>query len=115
MAEIEATATVAPVLDAVTAQGLAGSVKYLCQQYLDSSHYDHLHSTVSGRWDALHSLSAAMKLIEQYGVQISPEESQRLSTMDEMQQINQLVMMMKPHPTLKMISLKDPLPLPPRN
>lgn len=74
--------------------GLPASVKYLTTQYLDDSHYQRLHARLSTNWDRLNSLSAAMKLMEQYGVVLSKEEMTRIQELDESQQINALVMKM---------------------
>jgi len=73
------------------AQGMINSNKYVSKVFLDKKHYQKIHKTLSSKWDRLHSLSAAVKLMETYGVQLTPEEETRLSTMDEGQQINALV------------------------
>mmetsp|Transcript_13145 Transcript_13145/g.29926 ORF Transcript_13145/g.29926 Transcript_13145/m.29926 type:complete len:575 (-) Transcript_13145:206-1930(-) len=78
-------------IDAATREGLGASVKYLVKTYLDDSHYNKLHLSLSEKWDRMHSLSAAMMLMEQYGVKLEPSEVERLSGMDQMQQINALV------------------------
>jgi len=75
-------------------QGLLETEKYLAQHFLSESHYKKIHQSLASRWDRLHSLSAAMKLMEKYGVVLSKEEEQRLADMDESQQINALVMKM---------------------
>lgn len=90
----EVAAPAAPELDAAASLGLQASVKYVVCQFLEDNHYDMLAEALSTRWDRLHSLSAAMKLMEQYGVILKPEEVEKLSEMDEMQQINALVMKM---------------------
>jgi len=78
-------------IDAATREGLGASVKYLVKAYLDDNHYNKLHLSLSAKWDRMHSLSAAMMLMEQYGVKLEPSEVERLSGMDQMQQINALV------------------------
>jgi len=70
------------------------SAKYVAQTFLDDSHYGKVHQSLSSSWNRLHSLSAAIKLMEGYGVSLSPEEEQRLADMDESQQINAMVMKM---------------------
>jgi len=72
-------------------EGLAASVSYMVRHFLEEKHYQTLHQTLSQSWNRLHSLSAAMKLMESYGVVLKPEEVDRLREMDEMQQINALV------------------------
>eukprot|EP00403_Amphidinium_massartii_P029532 CAMPEP_0178403576 /NCGR_PEP_ID=MMETSP0689_2-20121128/17440_1 /TAXON_ID=160604 /ORGANISM="Amphidinium massartii, Strain CS-259" /LENGTH=571 /DNA_ID=CAMNT_0020024535 /DNA_START=35 /DNA_END=1750 /DNA_ORIENTATION=- len=79
------------IIDAATREGLGASVKYLVKAYLDDSHYNKLYDSLSAKWDRMHSLSAAMMLMEQYGVKLEPSEVERLSGMDQMQQINALV------------------------
>lgn len=75
-------------------QGLIESAKYLAVSLLEAQHYTKIHQALASHWDRLHSLSAAMKLMETYGVVLKPEEEQRLAGMDEAQQINALVMKM---------------------
>jgi len=65
--------------------------KYLARTFLNEQHYKKIHKSLSSRWDRMHSLSAAMKLMEKYGVEVTPEEQQRLSGMEEAQQISALV------------------------
>jgi len=65
--------------------------KYLARTFLNDQHYKKIHKSLSSRWDRMHSLSAAMKLMEKYGVEVSPEEEERLSGMEEAQQISALV------------------------
>lgn len=69
-------------------------MKYVVCQFLEDSHYRMLHQALASQWNRLHSLSAAMKLMEQYGVVLSHEQAQRLQTMDEGTQIERLVGMM---------------------
>merc|ERR1719380_583940 len=71
--------------------GLSGVVKFVVRQFLDDVHFTTLHTTLSTRWEAHQSLTAAVKLMEQYGVSISPEEEKRLYSLDEGTMIEQLV------------------------
>lgn len=71
--------------------GMADAVRHVAAKLLDERHYQVLHRVLSSRWDRLHSLSAAVKLMEQHGVGLTPEEVERLSTMTEDRQINVLV------------------------
>mmetsp|Transcript_41382 Transcript_41382/g.95897 ORF Transcript_41382/g.95897 Transcript_41382/m.95897 type:complete len:567 (+) Transcript_41382:68-1768(+) len=81
--------------DATTStRALLETEKYMAREFVSEKHYRSIHQALASRWDRLHSLSAAMKLMEEYGVKLSPEEEKRLSTMDESQQINALVMKM---------------------
>mmetsp|Transcript_99584 Transcript_99584/g.316106 ORF Transcript_99584/g.316106 Transcript_99584/m.316106 type:complete len:584 (+) Transcript_99584:72-1823(+) len=68
--------------------------KYLARTLLDYEHYTMIHQALASRWDRLHSLSAAIKLMENYGVTLSAEEVERLKRLEEGQQINALVMKM---------------------
>jgi len=63
-------------------------------QLLDDSHYSKMQKMLANKWDKISSLSATMKLMEKYGVEITPEEEQRMSTMDEGAMIDALVMKM---------------------
>lgn len=67
---------------------------YMARTFLDESHYKSIHQALASRWDRLHSLSAAMKLMEKYGVVLTPEDEKRLADMEETEQINALVMKM---------------------
>lgn len=71
--------------------GQAESVRYIAQTFLAESHYKILYETLARKWDRLHSLSAAVRLMQTYGVELSEEELASLSGMDEGQQINALV------------------------
>merc|ERR1719178_475567 len=71
--------------------GLSGVVKFVVRQFLDDPHFSALHTNLSTRWEAHQSLTAAVKLMEQYGVTISPEEEKRLYALDEGTMIETLV------------------------
>jgi len=72
-------------------KGLSGSVKYLVNNFLDDKHYSKISSSLAGNWSKFQSLTAAMRLMEQHGVHLSPEEEERLSGMSEPQMIETLV------------------------
>jgi len=71
--------------------GLKSVVQFIVRQFLNDEHYSTLHTTLSTRWEAHQSLTAAVKLMEQYGVSISPEEEKRLYSLDEGTMIESLV------------------------
>jgi hypothetical protein len=71
--------------------GLSNVVQFIVRQFLTDNHYSTLHTTLSTRWEQHQSLTAAVKLMEQYGVTISPEEEKRLFAMDEGTMIETLV------------------------
>jgi len=73
---------------------LSESVNHMVAQLLDDSHYAKMQKMLASKWDKISSLSATMKLMETYGVEITPEEEQRMSTMDEAAMIDALVMKM---------------------
>merc|ERR1719162_858032 len=81
-------------LDAPPTVGMIESVKFVVNEFLDPSHFRSLHQALSTAWSRLHSLSAAMKLMESYGVKLTPEEVDHLSSLDEESQISTLVMKM---------------------
>merc|ERR1740123_227423 len=72
-------------------EGLAKSMDYLAQNCLGDDHYNKLQNSLSSKWDRFQSLSAAMKLMEQYGVELSPEEEQQMKSLGEAQMIDALV------------------------
>jgi len=76
---------------------MSGSIDFLASTFLADTHYKRIHSALATKWDKLQSLSAAMKLMEQHGVHLTEAEIEKLSRMDEMQQINALVMKMPQH------------------
>jgi len=75
----------------ITSAGLSSVVQFIVKQFLDDHHYTTLHTTLSTRWEAHQSLTAAVKLMEQYGVTISPQEEKRLFALDEGAMIESLV------------------------
>jgi hypothetical protein len=83
-----------PPLPECVVKGLSASVKYMVNNFLCDKHYSKVSGSLANRWDKFQSLTAAMKLMEQHGVQLSPEEEQRLSGMSETQMIEALVMKM---------------------
>jgi len=72
-------------------QGLVETEKYLAHTLLGEQSFKKINKALSSRWDRMHSLSAAFKLMNSHGVVLSPEEEQRLAKMEESQQINALV------------------------
>merc|ERR1719161_3469724 len=75
----------------VSFDGLSSVVEHIVAKFLDAKHMSKLHKILSTQWDSYQSLNAAMKLMEQYGVVISPEEEQKLLKMDEAAVIDTLV------------------------
>mmetsp|Transcript_97511 Transcript_97511/g.275888 ORF Transcript_97511/g.275888 Transcript_97511/m.275888 type:complete len:593 (-) Transcript_97511:68-1846(-) len=70
---------------------VAGSLGFIADQFFTQAHYTKIHSTLSTDWDRLQSLTAALKLMEKYGVTIDKDEEARLATLDEDRQIEVLV------------------------
>jgi len=91
MPEGEMTMTPEQTLPDSVQKGLSASVKYLASNFLKEKHYSKVSSSLANRWDKYQSLSAAMKLMEQHGVVLSPEETERLSSLGEAQMIESLV------------------------
>jgi len=75
-------------------RGMDEATKFVARTFLDESHYQTLHQSLSNSWDRYHSLSAAIKLMETYGVTMTKEEEKKLCQLDEVQQINKLVQKM---------------------
>lgn len=76
------------------AEGMTNSCRYVSRMFLEKKHYQKIHQRMSTRWNRFNSLSAAVKLMESYGVHLSKEESAALQGMSEAEQINKLVGMM---------------------
>jgi len=72
-------------------EGLSSVVDHIVRRFLDTKHMSKIHKILSTQWDSYQSLNAAMKLMEQYGVVISPEEEAKLLKMDEATVIDTLV------------------------
>merc|ERR1719161_2039008 len=75
----------------VSFEGLSSVVEHVVTKFLDTKHMSKLHKMLSTQWDSYQSLNAAMKLMEQYGVVISPEEEAKLLKLDEATVIDTLV------------------------
>lgn len=87
-------AEASPPTDAKPALGVNEGIKILVRDILSPAHYRTLHQVMSTDWDRLHSLSAAIKLMEQYGVQLTQQERDRIASLPEDKQITSLVMKM---------------------
>lgn len=79
------------VFDANPSPGLAASVKHMINELLDHRHYQKMHKVLAVKWDKHQSLSAAMKLMQEHGVEVSEEEQASMSAMDEAAMIDALV------------------------
>lgn len=75
----------------VSLENIPGVAEYMVHKFLDTKHFSKIHKLLSHQWDSYQSLNAAMKLMEQYGVVISPEEEAKLLKMDEATVIDTLV------------------------
>eukprot|EP00913_Durusdinium_trenchii_P026693 g25044.t2 len=74
--------------------GMKRASKYIADQMLESQHLKVLHQTLSTAWNRsgqAQSLPAVLALMGQYGVQLSPEEVEKIRVMDQDQQIAALV------------------------
>jgi len=78
------------------ARNMSASVDYLMGSLLEDRHYDKAASTLRGKWDRCQSMHAAMKLMEQHGVELSSQEEAQLSSLSEDQMIEALVSKMPP-------------------
>mmetsp|Transcript_22869 Transcript_22869/g.36554 ORF Transcript_22869/g.36554 Transcript_22869/m.36554 type:complete len:560 (-) Transcript_22869:227-1906(-) len=91
MAETDITA---PLPEKIQ-KGLSASVKYLVTTFLQDKHYALIGQALASKWsDRFHSLTAAMKLMEQHGVQLEQSEQDKLLKMGEAQMIEALVLKM---------------------
>jgi len=74
--------------------GMKMASRYIADQMLEQRHLKVLHKTLSTAWNRtgqVQSLSAAIALMEQYGVELTDEEVQRIASMEQEQQIAALV------------------------
>jgi len=76
--------------------GYAESVRYVAQTFLGQDQYKKLHEALSVKWDRLHSLSAAVRLMQSYGVDLTDDELAALTDKSEAEQINELVSKIPP-------------------
>jgi hypothetical protein len=76
------------------AAAMGGVVKLVVKTFLEKEHYEQLFRDLSEQWSACHSLTAAVRLMEAYGVKITPEEEKRFAAMEESRMIDNLVMRM---------------------
>jgi len=76
---------------AFISQGLSASVKYMVANFLSDKQYTKISGALANKWERFQSLTAAVKLMEQHGVQVTPEEEERMSGLSEMQMIESLV------------------------
>merc|ERR1719291_388289 len=70
---------------------MAQAISFVSQQFLDEKHYRKMHQDLSRSWCSMNSLSAAMQLMEQYGVKLTEEEMSQISGMDEGSQISFMI------------------------
>mmetsp|Transcript_120156 Transcript_120156/g.340094 ORF Transcript_120156/g.340094 Transcript_120156/m.340094 type:complete len:562 (-) Transcript_120156:139-1824(-) len=70
---------------------MLAAIQLLNNRLFEERYLDKLNTCLRKRWDKYHSLSAAMKLMEEHGVRLSSEEEERLGEMDERQMIEALV------------------------
>jgi len=74
--------------------GMKRASKYIADQMLEQSHLKVLHKTLSTAWNRngqVQSLTAAIALMGQYGVELPQEEVDRITAMEQDQQIAALV------------------------
>eukprot|EP00930_Biecheleria_cincta_P000891 TRINITY_DN102083_c0_g1_i1.p1 TRINITY_DN102083_c0_g1~~TRINITY_DN102083_c0_g1_i1.p1 ORF type:complete len:601 (+),score=167.92 TRINITY_DN102083_c0_g1_i1:102-1904(+) len=76
-------------------QGMDAATKYIAEEFLGTDHLKVLHRTLSKGWNKsngqMQSLQAAIGLMEQYGVVLSPEEADAIAALEEERQIAALV------------------------
>lgn len=76
------------------ANAMGGVVKLVVKTFLEDDHYKQLFRQLSAHWSSCHSLTAAVRLMESYGVKVTPEEEARFAKMEEGRMIDNLVMRM---------------------
>lgn len=73
---------------------IAATMAFMTDKFMTTADYTKIHQRLSKDWDRLQSLTAALKLMEKYGVAVSKEEEDKLAAMDEERQIEALVQKM---------------------
>eukprot|EP00747_Dinoflagellata_sp_TGD_P162375 gnl/TRDRNA2_/TRDRNA2_179898_c0_seq1.p1 gnl/TRDRNA2_/TRDRNA2_179898_c0~~gnl/TRDRNA2_/TRDRNA2_179898_c0_seq1.p1 ORF type:complete len:566 (+),score=172.85 gnl/TRDRNA2_/TRDRNA2_179898_c0_seq1:69-1766(+) len=66
-------------------------VQYVTKLFMEPHHLGQVHKCLSKTWQGAQALSAAVKLMEQYGVHFTKEEEAAFLKKDESQQINWLI------------------------
>jgi hypothetical protein len=74
--------------------GLSGAVKLVVKTFLEKEHYQDLHRFLCEQWSDMHSLTAAMRLMEAHGVHISEATQAKYKDLPEDRVIDTLVMLM---------------------
>lgn len=67
------------------------SVNLVLQQFLDEWHYRILSTTLAQRWESKRTLSSAVALLRQHGVDLSAEEEAQLLTLRDEEVVEKLV------------------------
>lgn len=67
------------------------TVEFLANAFFEKKHLETIHSVLSSRKDRRHVISAAANLLSSYGVDMSADEQDALSKMDESAQISALM------------------------
>jgi hypothetical protein len=75
----------------VSLENVSSSVDFIIDKFFATKQYSKVHEMLSTTWDSYQSLNAAIKLMEQYGVVISPQEEEQLLKLDEAAVIDSLV------------------------
>jgi len=78
----------------VSNSGLSGAVKLVVKTFLEAEHYQDLHRFLCEQWSDMHSLTAAMRLMEAHGVHISEQAQKKYKDLPEDRVIDTLVMLM---------------------
>merc|ERR1719171_960462 len=75
----------------VSQKTLSPGVRHIVRQFIDEDSYEALHTSLAGQWDMNQCMMAALKLMGQYGVTLSAEETIRLRGLDEANMIDALL------------------------
>ncbi|CAK0807090.1 unnamed protein product, partial [Prorocentrum cordatum] len=73
---------------------VSATTQYFAQHFLDQPHYSNISEKLSEKWQRLQSMSAAIRLMERYGVVIDAAEEDRIASLEESRQLEALVMKM---------------------
>merc|ERR1719171_1038575 len=75
----------------VSQKTLSPGVRHIIRQFIDEDSYETLHTSLAGQWDMNQCMMAALKLMGQYGVALSAEDTERLRSLDEASMIDALL------------------------
>jgi hypothetical protein len=81
----------APIVEEEPLPTLQPMVEWVAKKFMDFETHQKIHMSLAKNWNRTQSISAAMKLMEKYGVTVTSEEQEKLGQLEEGKQIEALV------------------------